>query len=299
MNVLILGGAGFIGSHLTNRLLERGDNVVVVDSLETSYQPPVGAEFICGRVQDVDVEPLIAECDVVYHLASSVGVSHIDKNPQQALFNNVEMMNKLVPLFEKHQKKVVFSSSSEVYGEGPFSETDHAHIGPSTTLRWGYALSKLMMEFMITASSFPHLIVRFFNVTGPGQHGNCGMVLPRFIQQAKQNLPLTVYGDGKQIRSFCHIDDAIDALMILEGVNEGIYNIGNETPISMIELATRVVALSGSSSNIELVPYEKVFSKHHGDISRRVPDITKLRSLGYRPIRGLDDIIDDMLCLPS
>ena len=234
MKYLILGGAGFIGTHLAKQLIEDGHSVTIIDSLATSTHPN-NSNFVWGDIRDMDIEPFIKQCDVVYHLAGSVGVSHIDKNPQQTLFNNVELMNTLLPLFEKHQKKVIFASTSEIYGEGPFSENDNASIGPSSTLRWGYAASKLLTEFMITASTFPYTIVRFFNVTGPGQSGNYGMVLPTFIERAQHNLPLPTYGDGKQIRSFCHIKDAIDALQLVEHTNREIYNIGNETPISIIE----------------------------------------------------------------
>lgn len=295
MKYLILGGAGFIGTHLSKQLIEDGHSVTVVDSLETSSMPVNNVKFIWGDIRNMDIGAFIKQCDVVYHLAGSVGVSHIDKNPQQTLFNNVELMNTLIPLFEKYQKKVIFASTSEIYGEGPFSENDNASIGPSSILRWGYAASKLLTEFMITASTFPYVIVRFFNVTGPGQSGNYGMVLPTFIERAQHNLPLPVYGDGNQVRSFCHIIDAITSLQIVEHTNREVYNIGNETPISVSELANRVITLTDSTSEIKLIPYEEKFSEHYGDIHWRVPDLTKIRDIGYSPTLGLDDIIRDML----
>lgn len=295
MKYLLLGGAGFIGTHLSKRLLDEGHDVTVVDSLTTSTTPPHNVSFIEGDIRTLDMDDLFTDHDVVHHLASSVGVSHIDNNPQQSLFNNVELMNRLIPLFEKHQKKVIFASSSEIYGEGPFSETDNASIGPSSVLRWGYAASKLLTEFMISASTFPSVIVRFFNVTGPGQSGEYGMVLPRFIEKAKQNLPLLVYGNGNQTRSFCHVDDAVDALRLIEDNNNEIYNIGTDFAITILDLAKLVINTTSSESEIILTPYEKVFSEHHGEILNRVPNIAKLRTLGYDPKYTINDIIRDMV----
>lgn len=296
MNVLVLGGAGFIGTALGARYAQLGHRVTVIDSLELGQSFTAGGPWVWARIQDINIEPYVEEADLVYHLASSVGVAHIDSNPQAALFNNTEMTHKLIPLFEKYQKKVIFASTSEVYGEGPFKETDHASIGPPTTLRWGYAASKLMTEFMIVASTFPYTIVRFFNVTGPNHSVASGMVLPRFVAQAQASAPLTVYGGGSQVRSFCHIDDAVDGLLILADHDEdGIFNIGHEQPITMYDLADHVIRLTGSDSTIEMIPHKKVFSEHHGDISHRVPDITKMRALGFAPTKTLDNIIHDMM----
>jgi UDP-glucose 4-epimerase len=203
-------------------------------------------------------------------------------------------MNKLVPLFEKHQKKVIFSSTSEVYGEGPFSEDNNLSIGPPSHLRWGYACAKLMTEFMIKASTFPSVIIRFFNVVGPGQSAEYGMVLPRFIEAAKTGSNLIVYGDGKQVRSFCHIKDAVKAILLLRE-EEGIFNIGNSTPTSIGELANAVLRLIGTTSVIQYVPYERDFSNQHGDIYNRIPNISKIRDLGYNTEYDLNNIIEDMI----
>lgn len=229
-------------------------------------------------------------------MAGSVGVEYIDKYPSETLFNNIALNNKLLPLFQKAKKHVIFSSTSEVYGDGPFHEEANASIGPSSKLRWGYATSKLMMEFMIRASDFPYTLIRFFNVVGPGQLGDYGMVLPRFVQAAKANQDLIVYGTGQQIRCFCHVDDAVDAVVKVSKINGELFNIGNDTPITINELAQRVISISGSTSNIIHVPYENAFSANHGDINIRIPDLTKIKNhIGYTPTNSLDDIIRDML----
>jgi UDP-glucose 4-epimerase len=273
----------------------RGHSVTVIDNLSTSSQPVHASYFIRSNIVLYDdLDKLIAEHDIIYHLASSVGVELVDKRPSETLFNNVDMMTRLIPLFEKYQKKVIFASSSEIYGEGPFTEESPASIGPSSKLRWGYAASKLMMEFMFAASTFPYVIVRFFNVTGPGQLGDYGMVLPRFIKNATSNKPLIVYGDGSQVRSFCHINDAIDALLLVENEDREIYNIGSDNITSILYLAEKVIEITVSKSEVRFVPYEVAFSDQHGEIDCRYPNLTKLKALGYDPKYGLEDIIMDM-----
>lgn len=307
MNNLLLGGAGFIGQHLAHKLLKtRMERVTIIDNLATSrinlddfaeYKNLF--KFVEADLTTIDDAELLAHMKDnhrIFHLAGSVGVEHIDKDPSGTLFNNIALSNKLIPLFKQAKRHVVFASTSEIYGNGPFNEEDPASIGPSSKLRWGYATSKLMTEFMIRASNFPFTLVRFFNVVGPGQLGDYGMVLPRFIEAAKQGDNLIVYGDGNQIRSFCHIEDATDALIRVSKINGELFNIGNDEPTSIIDLANKVIELSGSSSSVEIVPYEKAFSKNHGDINRRIPDLTKIRSaIEYVPRYSLDDIIKDML----
>ena len=235
--------------------------------------------------------------DRIFHLAGSVGVEHIDKDPSGTLFNNLALANKMIPLFQKlRNRHVTFASTSEIYGNGPFHEEANTSIGPSSKLRWGYASAKLTTEFMIRASKFPYSIVRFFNVVGPGQLGDYGMVLPRFVNAAKNNEDIIVYGNGEQIRSFCHVSDAVDALIKISDTNGELFNIGNEEPVTINQLAQRVIDLSGSSSKIIHVPYEQAFSSQHGDINVRIPDLTKIKSsIGYMPKYNLDDIIKDML----
>jgi len=296
MKYLILGGAGFIGSHLAKRLISQEHDVVIVDSLATSRKPDFSVEFVHADIRDLYLDELIKNSDIIYFLAGSVGVSHIDQHPSETLDNNLGLMHKLIPLFEKYQKKVIFSSTSEVYGDGPFSETDNLNIGPPTKLRWAYAAAKLMTEFKISASTFPFVIYRFFNVVGPGQLGDYGMVLPRFIQAAKEGRDIEVYGSGSQVRSFCHVSDAVDIMLELESVNNEIFNLGNDEPITIQHLAERVIELSGSKTQIKLTPYENVFSKHHGDILHRLPDLKKLRSFSKHQLKySVNDIIKDML----
>jgi UDP-glucose 4-epimerase len=309
MNHLILGGAGFIGRHLTHTLFnqrERHVGVTVIDNLATSSDPREEFavhknlyRFIEGDLTAMSEDELlqiVRKHDKIWHLAGSVGVEHIDKDPSGTLFNNIALNNKLIPFFQKAKRHVVFSSTSEIYGNGPFHEEANASIGPSSKLRWGYATAKLMTEFQIRASNFPFTLVRFFNVTGPGQLGDYGMVLPRFVNAAKRNEDLIIYGSGTQVRSFCHVKDAMNALLKVSTVNGELFNIGNDQPVTINQLAERVIELSGSSSKIVHVPYEQAFSKNHGDIDMRVPDLSKIKTVtGYMPAYDLDSIIKDML----
>ena len=242
-----------------------------------------------------DLLDIVRKHDKIWHFAGSVGVEHIDKDPKGTLFNNINLANNLIPFFQEARRPVVFASTSEIYGNGPFSEESNASIGPSSKLRWGYATSKLMTEFMIRASEFPSTIIRFFNVVGPGQSGDYGMVLPRFINAAKNNEDLIVYGTGEQVRSFCHVKDAMSILLKVSLTTGELYNIGRDEPVAIKDLAQQVIDITGSSSKIVYVPYEEAFSNQHADISYRVPDITKIKALAYQPKYSLEDIIRDML----
>lgn len=308
MNNLILGGAGFIGQHLSHKLLNtRQERVTIVDNLDTAkFNIDDFAdhknlfEFIHADLNNIDtleLKRIFRRNHRIFHLASSVGVEYGDKDPKKTTYNNISLMNKIIPMFEESSKHVVFSSTSEIYGNGPtFREDDPSGIGSSSKLRWSYATSKLMSEFMIRASTFPYTIVRFFNVTGPGQLGNYGMVLPRFINSAKNNEDLLIYGDGNQIRSFCHVNDAVDALVKVSNINGEVFNIGNNHAVSMNELAEQVIQISGSSSKIVHVPYDQVFSSEYEDVMYRVPNLEKIISrIGYKPIHTLTNIIEDML----
>ena len=306
-----MGGAGFIGQHLTKALFsqkERHVGVTVIDNLKTSTRQCIESfkeyknlyrfvEADLTTIDDAEFLKIARKHDKIFHLAGSVGVENVDKHPSETLFNNLALANKLIPLFQQlRNRHVTFSSTSEIYGEGPFHEEANASIGPSSKLRWGYASAKLTTEFMIRASTFPYTIVRFFNVVGPGQLGDYGMVLPRMIDSAKNNKDIVVYGNGEQVRSFCHAQDAVSALIKLSDTTGELFNIGNDEPVSINQLAQRVIDLSGSNSKIEVVPYEKAFSKHHGDIYKRVPDLTKIKAaINYQPVYSLDDIIKDML----
>jgi UDP-glucose 4-epimerase len=297
MKYLLLGGAGFIGSHLAKNLIAHGHDVTIVDNLSTSVRPNFDVRFIKQDIRYLEnLDSLIAMSDFVYFLAGSLGVEHIDKNPKATLDNNLGLMTVLVPLFEKHNKKVIFSSTSEVYGDGPFAEDNNLTIGPPSKLRWAYASAKLTTEFAIATGSFPYIIVRFFNVVGPGQLPDYGMVLPRFIRAAKNNEDLIVHSTGEQVRSFCHVADAVDALRELEKFNNEIFNLGNDEPVTINHLAERVIRLTDTQSKIKHVPYQEVFSKNHGDIIKRIPDLTKLKKfINFKPKYSLDDIIKDSL----
>jgi UDP-glucose 4-epimerase len=311
MNYLILGGAGFIGQHLTRALFnqkERHVGVTVIDNLKTANKESTEQfkeyknlyRFIEADLTTIDDEEFLKiarKHDKIFMLAGSVGVENVDKNPSETLFNNLALANKLIPLFQQlRNRHVTFASTSEIYGEGPFNEESNASIGPSSKLRWGYASAKLTTEFMIRASNFPYTIVRFFNVVGPGQLGDYGMVLPRFINAAKKDEDIVVYGDGAQVRSFCHVSDAVSALIKLSDTSGELFNIGNDEPISIKNLAEKVITMSNSSSKIQIVPYEQAFSKHHGDIYKRIPDLSKIKNaIEYSPKYNLEDIINDML----
>lgn len=306
MNNLILGGAGFIGQHLSHTLLKtRQARVTIIDNLKTSrinldefaeYKNLF--EFIEADLTDVNDKELvriIQKHHRTFHLAGSVGVEYIDKNPADTMYNNLSLAHKLVPIFQQARRPVIFASTSEVYGNGPFAESDQANIA-TDKLRWGYATAKLMTEFMLRANTHPTTIVRFFNVVGPGQLGDYGMVLPRFIEAAEKGEDLIVHGDGQQVRSFCHVDDAVNALIKVAAIPGEIFNIGNDKPTTIKELAQTVIEITGSRSKIVYIPYEQAFSKEYGDIRLRIPNIDKLRSsINYEPKYTLEDIIKDML----
>lgn len=307
MNNLILGGAGFIGQHLTHKLLKsRQQRVTIIDNLSTGkinldefseYKNLFS--FIHSDVQNVEDKELLKlmrDNNRIFHFAGSVGVEHIDKDPSGTLFNNNSLTNKLIPLFKESKRHVIFSSTSEVYGNGPFNEENFCNIGPSSKLRWGYAASKLMTEFLLNASGVPYTVLRFFNIVGPGQLPDYGMVLPKFIKAAKNNEDLIVYGTGEQIRCFFHIDDATDAIIKCVNFKNELFNVGNDQPTTINELAKKVVEISGSNSKIIHVPYEEVFSKNYDDIQKRIPDTTKLKQkTGFKPKKSLENIIQDML----
>lgn len=307
MNNLILGGAGFIGKHLAHRLLRtRMERVTIVDNLATgAIDLSEFAEYKnlfsfiqadLSTMEHDDLVKLIKDHHRVFHLAGSVGVQYCDKNPHTTFMNNIAMINKLVPAFAAAKRHVIFSSTSEIYGDGPFGEEDSPKLGPSSKTRWAYATSKLATEFAIRSSTFPYTIVRFFNVVGPGQLPDYGMVLPRFVEAAKKGDDVQVYGPGTQVRSFCHVADAIEAVIKVMDINGELFNIGNDTPMTIQQLAERVVAVSGSTSKIVNIPYEEAYSSRYVDIHYRVPDNSKLKAItGYMPKYDIDDIIRDML----
>ena len=310
MRVLITGGAGFVGSHLADGLLERGDEVAVLDNLSTGSIANIAHLKSHPRfrytIDSVTNEPLLAElidsCDVVVHLAAAVGVKLIVESPVHTIETNVHGTEVVLKHANKKKKLVMIASTSEVYGKSvdvPFREDADLVLGPSEKHRWAYACSKLIDEFLALAywkeRKLPVIILRLFNTVGPRQTGQYGMVIPNFVRQALAGQPITVFGDGTQSRSFTYVGDVVRAMVALidepRAVGQ-VFNIGNGQEISIGELAARVKAQTGSTSEIVCIPYEQAYEIGFEDMPRRVPDITKVRSLvGYEPTVDLDEIL--------
>jgi UDP-glucose 4-epimerase len=307
---LITGGAGFIGSHLAEELLERGWRVCILDDLSTgdrqNVQGLLGREdvrFVEGTVLDRKVvQRLVNESDVVFHLAAAVGVRYIIDHPLRSLQVNVQGTETVLEACLRAGRQVLLASTSEVYGKngnGSFHEEDDLVLGNTTTRRWGYACSKAMDEFFAMAyhrdKGLPVIIVRFFNTCGPRQTGRYGMVIPRFVRQALLGEPITVHGDGKQTRSFTDVSDAVGAVLDLiehAGAVGQVFNIGNPEGITIEALAEKVKAMTGSPSPITYVPYDEAFADGFEDMRHRVPDISKIQSLiGFQPRVTLDELL--------
>ena len=309
-SILITGGAGFIGSHLADALIERGDRVAIIDDLSTGAVAnirhlkghPNFSYTLDTIANEAVLAELIDESDAVVHLAAAVGVQLIVQSPVRTIETNVNGTELVLRWAAKKGKTVLIASTSEVYGKSeraPFCEDDDLVLGPSTINRWSYACSKLLDEFLALAyhkeRDLPVIIARLFNTVGPRQTGRYGMVLPRFVRAALRDVPLRVYGDGQQTRCFCYVGDTVRALIALldhpDAVGK-IFNVGNPQEVSILELAQRVVKLAQSSSPIVLVPYEHAYEAGFEDMRRRVPDISRLTALtGFRPTLDLDDII--------
>lgn len=314
MKVFITGGAGFIGGHLSDFLLERGDEVVVLDNLSTGEYRNIeylesNPRFRC-LVDDVRneslVEGLIRDSDCVFHLAASVGVRLVIERPTECLINNIMGTEVVLKYACRYRKPVLVTSTSEVYGKSSkatFEETDDSIMGATSKSRWGYAASKAIDEFLALAyyeeKSVPVVIVRLFNTVGPKQTGRYGMVIPNFVRQALHGEPITVYGDGEQTRCFAHVRDVVPALTgLLEHpkARGQVFNVGSQEEVSIRQLAERVIGLTGSKSKIEVIPYEQAYSGGFEDMLRRVPDLTKIRGLiGYTPKYDLDGILRDVI----
>ena len=312
MKVLITGGAGFVGSHLAEALLARGDIVHVLDNLSTGAMDNIGHlkgnERFHYLIDTVMNERVVAEAidrvDVVYHLAAAVGVRLIVESPVNTIETNVHGTEMVLKVASKKKKKVLIASTSEVYGKSedvPFREDADLVLGATTKGRWSYACSKAIDEFLALAywkeKQLPVVVFRLFNTVGPRQTGRYGMVIPNFVKQALSGEPITVYGDGTQSRCFTYVSDVVDALVKLAehpGAVGQVLNIGNDhEEISILELAQRVKARTGSRSAIEMVPYDKAYEEGFEDMPRRVPDLTRIRALlGYEPRVHLDEILD-------
>jgi UDP-glucose 4-epimerase len=311
---LVTGGAGFIGSHMSQRLLKRGDQVVVLDNVSTgsdenisSIRAEPGFEFVHGSVLDqMLVEELVADVDVVVHLAAAVGVRLIIDQPLKSLITNIRGSENILEAAWKHGARTLVTSTSEIYGKNssvPLSETDDRILGPPSVARWAYSTSKAVDEILGLAyhreKGLPTVIVRLFNTVGPRQTGQYGMVIPTLIDQALEGKDLTVYGDGQQTRCFCYVDDTIEALIRLldgEGTEGQVVNVGNPEEVTIEELARRIIAKTGSGSEIRFVPYAEAYEAGFEDMVRRVPDVSKIKTLtGWEPRHSLDQILDNMV----
>ena len=314
MHVLITGGAGFIGSHLAGAHLAGGDAVTVLDDLSTGrrenladYADNDRLEFVLGSVHDASaVEPLIARADVVYHLAAAVGVQLIVDSPVETIETNVHGSEVVLRLCNRHCRRVLVMSTSEVYGKStaePFSEDDDVTLGSTKFTRWSYAASKIVDEFLAMAYHLQHgleaIIARPFNTIGPRQSGAYGMVVPRFVEAALAGEPLEVYGTGQQSRCFCHVADMVDGLMALMACQEAlgeVVNVGNDQPIAIAELARRIIELTGSTSEVRTISYEQAYGRPFDDMLIRRPDLSKIhRIIGYTPRFTLDETLRDII----
>lgn len=317
MRYLITGGAGFIGSHLAEALLARGDEVLVIDDLSTgtirNLRHLTGERYKDRFRYVIDTmanRPLLAElvddADVIYHLAAAVGVKLIVESPVRTIETNIKLTELVLEMAHKKKRPVFIASTSECYGKSeqiPFSEDGDPLLGPTSKGRWSYACSKLIDEFLAIAyyreRGLPTVVGRLFNTVGPRQTGQYGMVVPTFVKQALAGQPLTVFGDGAQSRCFTHVSDAVRALIDLMACPQAlgqVFNIGNTEEISILGLAQKVIERAGSKSQIVFVPYEKAYEPGFEDMPRRVPDLRKIeRQIGWRPTAGLAQILDDVI----
>ncbi len=314
MKILITGGAGFIGSHLCERLLERGDEVHIVDDLSTgsvaNFQHLKINPAFHYHIESITNQTLMAElvdlCDTVYHLAAAVGVRLIVDSPVRTMETNIRGTEIVLELAAKKRKRVLLTSTSEVYGKReqiPFHEDDDLVMGPTNKGRWSYACSKAIDEFLAIAywkeKKVPTVIVRLFNTVGPRQTGRYGMVIPSLVTQALTGENITVFGDGSQSRCFTHVDDAVGAIIKVADHREAngeVYNVGSQHEITILDLARRIKDLTASDSRIVFIPYEEAYEEGFEDMMRRVPDLTRInRLIGYKPRVQLDETLRSVI----
>jgi UDP-glucose 4-epimerase len=312
MRYLVTGGAGFIGSHLAEELIERGDAVTVLDDFSTGRFDNIAhidghplLTIVKGDVRDQRlVEETVRNTDMVYHLASAVGVQLVVERPVHTIDTIVHGTATVLEACSRYRRPVLITSTSEVYGKAnkvPFSEEDDSITGPPSRRRWCYACAKALDEFLALAHwhecRLPVVLARLFNTVGPRQTGQYGMVIPSFVQRALRNEPIRVFGDGSQSRCFCHVKDVVNALLGLLGPKETrgqLYNVGSSDEITIRDLAERVRDYTGSKSEIVMIPYEEAYGEGFEDMQRRVPDISKIeQAIGFRPQLSLDDVIRD------
>ena len=316
MKYLITGGAGFIGSHLAEKLIARGDQVVIFDNLSTGSVMNLSGikekiTFREGNILDkAIIDKLVSESDCVVHLAAALGVFNIVNKPLESLKTNLQGSEVVLEACDKYRKPVLIASTSEIYGKNdkvPLNEEDDRIIGHPLKSRWSYSEAKAVDEslayFYFLESKLPIRLVRFFNTVGPRQVGHYGMVVPRFVSAALKNESLSVYGSGDQIRCFCHVADAVKALLLVMDSDKAVgqvFNVGNNSQISIMELAKKVIEITGSKSSIQKIAYEKAYPEGFEDMQRRVPDISKIKQvLGWTPEINLDQIIKDISAFNS
>ena len=316
MKYLVTGGAGFIGSHLVEKLILRGDVVSILDNYTTGHLNNLNGIRDKILITDGDIldkailMKLISESDYVVHLAATLGVFNIVNNPLQSLKTNIQGTENVLEIADKFRKPVLIASTSEIYGKNskvPLNEEDDRIVGHPLKSRWSYSEAKAVDEslayFYHLDNNLPIRIVRFFNTVGPRQVGKYGMVLPRFVKAALNNQPLEVYGSGDQIRCFCHVFDAVKALLMIMDSDKAVgqaFNVGNDSQISIMDLARKVINITGSKSSISKISYEKAYPEGFEDMQRRVPDISKIKQfLGWEPEINLDQIIRDIAVFNS
>jgi len=315
MHVLITGGAGFIGAHLTRSLLERGDQVAVLDDLSTGSienirtfaHHPLYSFAIDDLRNALVLDRLASQADAIVHLAAAVGVQFVVERPTETIETNVIGTHALLAAARRYRCRTLLASTSEVYGKGvkvPFAEDDDLLLGASSRSRWSYAASKLLDEFLGLAAhreyDLPVTVVRFFNTVGPGQTGRYGMVVPRFVRAGLRSEPIPVYGDGEQSRCFCHVRDTVRAVIDLldrpEQTSGEIYNIGSSQEVTINQLAQTVIERTDSRSAVQYIPYNEAYAPGFEDMRRRVPDTTKVHdAIGWTPKHNLIQILDDVI----
>ncbi len=312
MRVLITGGAGFIGSHLCDALVARGDDVTILDNLSTGSQKNIahleGNIKVCqGDIRDKElVEDFVEKNDLILHMAAAVGVENILKNPIDSISVNYHGSETVLKAAAKHDRRILIASTSEVYGKNPnqpLSETDDRVVGPPQKLRWSYSDAKALEEatayYLFLNKKLKVTIIRFFNTVGPRQTGKYGMVIPRFVESAIKNKPIKIFGDGTQTRVFCHVKDSVEAVLLLSKNEKNIgevFNVGGIQEISILELANLIVQLTNSKSKINFTSYNDAYLLGYEDMKKRVPDISKIKKFtGWEPKQNLEKIISDVV----
>jgi UDP-glucose 4-epimerase len=311
MRVFITGGAGFIGSHLADHYVNAGHQVTLLDNFSTGAQENIthlkdAVTTVDGDIRNIDlIDQLTKDTDLVLHMAAALGVNTILESPLESMSTNITGSEVVLLAAAKYNKRIIIASTSEIYGKNPkqpLSETDDRVVGAPQKIRWTYSDAKAIEEAMAFAlhqeNKLPVTTVRLFNTVGPRQTGRYGMVVPRFVQAALKNEPISIYGDGTQSRVFCHVDDAVQAIVAIANTDSTIgdvYNVGGTGEVTIKELAERVIAVTGSTSAITYTPYSDAYPAGFEDIARRVPDVAKIKTaLGWAPAKDLTQIISDI-----